>query len=637
MTDAEQPLSLLNADLSPSSSLLANLRQELMRHPPFAQMQAGDVDFFLSHARQNYFAPEEILIEPDSGPVKELFFIRQGAVIGERGLAELSGGAFHYEPGELFPVSAALAQRAVTASYRAVADTFVLALPLASMHALAVMSPPFADFLNRRILKFLDLSRRALQVAYASQALAEQSLETPLGDVARQAPVTCPPDTPLREALGRMHQQRIGSMLVADEAGRPLGILTRYDILGRVTLAALPLDTPISQAMVQPVLTLSHEHTALDAAILMSKHGIRHVPVTRGGVAVGVVSERDLFAMQRLSLKQVSTSIRSAADVEMLKIVAQDIRRFAHSLLGQGVHARQLTALISHLNDVLTLRLLEIKAGEHGIDLSRLCWLALGSEGRSEQTIATDQDNALILPDDTTPAQREAALRFARDVNVALDACGYPLCRGGIMAGEPACCLTLHQWRERFARWIEHGAPEDLLNASIYFDFRPLAGDARLADSLRQEVSESARRAPRFIKQLATNALMHSPPLNWTGSIAVDDGGMIDLKLQGAAIFVDVARIYSLSRGVTATNTRERLDAVGTLLGLAPSEYQAWVSGFEFLQTLRLRVQLEGTASPQQPNHLKVDRLNDIDRRILRESFRVARSLQQRLQLDYER
>lgn len=637
MTDAEQPLSLLNADLSPSSSLLANLRQELMRHPPFAQMQAGDVDFFLSHARQNYFAPEEILIEPDSGPVKELFFIRQGAVIGERGLAELSGGAFHYEPGELFPVSAALAQRAVTASYRAVADTFVLALPLASMHALAVMSPPFADFLNRRILKFLDLSRRALQVAYASQALAEQSLETPLGDVARQAPVTCPPDTPLREALSRMHQQRIGSMLVADEAGRPLGILTRYDILGRVTLAALPLDTPISQAMVQPVLTLSHEHTALDAALLMSKHGIRHVPVTRGGVAVGVVSERDLFAMQRLSLKQVSTSIRSAADVEMLKIVAQDIRRFAHSLLGQGVHARQLTALISHLNDVLTLRLLEIKAQAHGIDLSRLCWLALGSEGRSEQTIATDQDNALILPDDTTPAQREAALRFARDVNVALDACGYPLCRGGIMAGEPACCLTLHQWRERFARWIEHGAPEDLLNASIYFDFRPLAGDARLADSLRQEVSESARRAPRFIKQLATNALMHSPPLNWTGSIAVDDGGMIDLKLQGAAIFVDVARIYSLSRGVTATNTRERLDAVGTLLGLAPSEYQAWVSGFEFLQTLRLRVQLEGTASPQQPNHLKVDRLNDIDRRILRESFRVARSLQQRLQLDYER
>jgi CBS domain-containing protein len=637
VTDAAQPLASLNADLSPSSSLLTNLRQELMRHPPFAQMQAGDVDFFLSHSRENYYAPGETLIEPDSGLVEQLFFIRQGAVIGERGLAELSGGAFHYEPGELFPVSAAVAKRAVTASYRAVADTFVLALPLQAMQALALLSPAFADFLNRRILKFLDLSRRALQVAYASQALAEQSLETPLGNVARLAPVSCLPDTLLRDALAQMHQQRIGSMLVTDAALRPLGILTRYDILGRVTLAGLPLETPVARVMTQPVYTLTHQHSALDAALLMSQHGIRHVPVTRDGVAIGMVSERDLFAMQRLSLKQVSTSIRAAADVDMLKMVAQDIRRFAHSLLGQGVHARQLTALISHLNDVLTARLLALKAEVHGVDLSRMCWLALGSEGRSEQTIATDQDNALILPDDSTPEQHAAALRFARDVNLALDACGYPLCRGGIMAGESACCLTLRQWRERFAHWIEHGAPHDLLNASIYFDFRALAGDSALAHELRLEVTESARRAPRFIKQLAVNALLRSAPLNWTGSLAVDDAGLIDLKLQGAAIFVDVARIYSLSHGLAVTNTRERLQALGPLLGLAAPEYEAWVSGFEFLQTLRLRIQLEGTAAPQQPNHLKVASLNDIDRRILRESFRVARSLQQRLQLDFDR
>ena len=637
MTDAAQPLASLNADLSPSSSLLTNLRQELMRHPPFAQMQAGDVDFFLSHSRENYYAPGETLIEPDSGLVEQLFFIRQGAVIGERGLAELSGGAFHYEPGELFPVSAAVAKRAVTASYRAVADTFVLALPLQAMQELALLSPPFADFLNRRILKFLDLSRRALQVAYASQALAEQSLETPLGEVARQAPSSCLPGTLLRDALAQMHQQRIGSMLVTDAAMRPLGILTRYDILGRVTLAGLPLETPIARVMTQPVHTLTHQHTALDAALLMSQHGIRHVPVTRDGVAIGMVSERDLFAMQRLSLKQVSTSIRAAADVDMLKMVAQDIRRFAHSLLGQGVHARQLTALISHLNDVLTARLLALKAEVHDVDLSRMCWLALGSEGRCEQTIATDQDNALILPDDSTPEQREAALRFARDVNLALDACGYPLCRGGIMAGEPACCMTLREWRERFAHWIEHGAPHDLLAASIYFDFRALAGDSALAHGLRLEVTEAARRAPRFIKQLAVNALLRSAPLNWTGSLAVDDAGLIDLKLQGAAIFVDVARIYSLSHGLAVTNTRERLEALGPLLGLAAPEYEAWVSGFEFLQTLRLRIQLEGTAAPQQPNHLKVASLNDIDRRILRESFRVARSLQQRLQLDFDR
>ncbi len=631
--DADAPA----AATSPSGSLMASLRQGLAAHPPFAQMDDASLDSFITQSRQRYYAPGDVLVEPASGVVSEIFFIRQGAVTGLRGMADLSGGAFQYEAGDLFPVGAAVAQRAVTASYRAAQDTFVLALPVAAMRTLAGRSAAFADFLNGRVLQFLELSRKALQVAYSSQALAEQSLETPLGSLARSAPATCGPDTSLREVLQTMHTRRIGSMLVTDDLQRPLGILTRYDVLGRVTLAGVPLDAPVSQVMVQPVHCLSTEHTAQDAALLMSAHGIRHVPVTRGAVAVGMVSERDLFAMQRLSLKQVSTSVRAAPDVATLRLVAQDIRRFARSLVGQGVQARQLTALISHLNDVLTQRLLELLAVRHGVDLSRLCWIALGSEGRAEQTVATDQDNALILPDDAPPAQREEARAFGRAVNLALDECGYPLCRGGIMAGEPGCCLTLRQWRERFAHWIEHGAPEDLLNASIYFDFRPLAGDARLAQALRAEVVDSARRTPRFLKQMALNAVGHGAPLNWLGGIDIDGEGAVDLKLQGTALFVDVARLYALAHGVQATGTRERLDAVGGLLGLAPHEYGAWAGAFEFLQMLRLRVQLEDGADATQPNRLVVASLNDIDRRMLKESFRIARTLQQRLRLDYER
>ena len=528
---------------SPSPSLLANLRAELSRVPPFAQMDAQALDFFLTRSEQRYYAPDEVITTPDDGPVRELFFIRSGAVVGERGSGDARTSAFEYERGDLFPVSAAVAQRAVTARYKAVQDTFVLVLPVAAMRDLSARSAPFADFLNRRIQKFLELSRRELQVAYSSQTLAEQSLETPLGTLATRAPVACRPDTPLREALSTMHARRIGSVLVTDEAGHPLGILTRYDVLGRVLLAGVPLDAPMSQVMVQPVRSLTTEHTAQDAALLMSRHGIRHVPVTRDGVAVGIVSERDLFAMQRLSLKQVSTGIRAAQDVESLRLTALEIRRFAHNLLSQGVQARQLTALISHLNDVLTERLLQVLAAQHGVELSRICWLALGSEGRSEQTIATDQDNALILPDDATPAFAEQVRLFARAVNLALDQCGYPLCKGGIMAGEQGGAVTLREWRERFAAWIDHGAPQDLLNASIYFDFRCLAGDASLAEALRSEVVEAARRTPRFLKQMALNALQHGAPLNWLGSIDTDDQGTVDLKLQGTAIFVDAARL----------------------------------------------------------------------------------------------
>jgi len=147
------------------------------------------------------------------------FFIRQGAVSAVRGIAELSGGAFAYEAGDLFPLSAAVARRAVTATYSAAADTFVLALPGAAMWQLAQRSPPFADFLNRRIAQFLELSRRALQVAYSSQALAEQSLETPLGELIKRAPVSCSASTPLQEALAQMHRGRIGS-----SAGARMGL-----------------------------------------------------------------------------------------------------------------------------------------------------------------------------------------------------------------------------------------------------------------------------------------------------------------------------------------------------------------------------------------------------------------------------
>ena len=448
----------------------------------------------------------------------------------------------------------------------------------------------------------------------------------------------CLPETPLREALQTMHDRHIGSMLVIDAEGRLQGIFTRHDVLGVVVQPRIDLDVPIAQVMHAPVRSLSHEHTAQDAALLMSQYAIRHVPVTRDGRVIGMVSERDLFALQRASLQQVSARIHGAADVAALQVAAQDIRELARSLLVQGVQSRQLTQLISHLNDLLTQRLLKIRAKEAGIDLQRLCWLALGSEGRGEQTISTDQDNALIVPDDTDDATLEAVRAWAASVNQALDACGYPLCKGGIMAGEAACCLRRSDWLARFERWIDQGSPEDLLHASIYFDLRAIAGNESLAEPLIARVHERVKATPRFLHQLAVNALSHRAPLNWLGQIETGDDGSLDLKLQGTALFVDAARIFGLAHGVAGNSTRDRLEGTGKAIGLQPKEYDSWVGAFEFLQSLRLRVQLEPeVARSDTPNRLELASLSDIDRRILANCFRVARSLQQRLELDFAR
>lgn len=627
-------------DTTPATNLLDQIGAELSRHPPFAQMKPEHVRQFVAAAREAYYAPNEIVLEPAMGPVTELHLLRQGRITGRRGVAALAG-SLQYEPGDLFPVGAMLGARPVTSTYTANDDCFCLRVPADAVRALAQASAPFAHFLERRALHFFELAQQAMRQTYASEVLHEQSLEAPLSSLPRKSPLACAADASLQQALAQMHERRVGSVVVVDAQRVPQGILTRHDILGRVTLPALPLTTPIAQVMSTPVHVLDSADSLQAAALLMSRHGVRHVPVCEGGALVNIVSERDLFALQRLSLKGLSTRIRAAQDLLTLQRAAVDIRRFARNLLGQGVQARQLTELISHLNDVLTQTLVEMLAREHGVDLQRACWLAFGSEGRGEQTIATDQDNGLVFASVDPGADRPAWLRFARAVNDALDACGYPLCKGNVMASNPDCCRSVDEWLDRFAQWIERGIPEDLLAASIYFDLRPIAGRLDLARPLRDMLLQAPARVPRFIKQMADNALANRAPLDWLGALDTrnaDGHEWLDLKMRGTALFVDAARLYALAHGLDASSTRARLIGVAKVLQVPAGEGDSWVAAFEFLQMLRLRAQLDGDGDPERPpNDIDVARLNPIDRRVLKESVRVVRSLQQRIELDYQR
>ena len=632
--------------MTPSPSLLKNLQAELRAHPPFGAMRVDSVQTLIAAARQTYHAPGETLLEPGGGVVQRLWWVRRGAVSGFSAASSPgAGGDFHLEAGQMFPVAAWLGERAVTSRYVAVDDLFCLEFDADLVRRVMAADPALADYMQRQVEHLLLLSRQALQASYASRVLAEQSFEAPLSTLARRTPVTVAPDAPLARGLQAMQRQQVGSVLVVDGDGGVLGILTRHDLLSRVVLREPPPDihhTPMREFMTHPVHSLDIGARVHDAALLMSRQGIRHLPLTEHGRVVGVVSERDLFALQRLSLQQLSAALESAPDAAALVALGPKIREFARALLAQGLAAASLTDLVSHLNDLLTRRLVTLLAAAAGLDLARACWLAFGSEGRGEQTIATDQDNGLVLADEVDDAERAAWLEMASEANRLLDAAGYPLCKGGIMAGNAACCLRQHEWSARFAQWMEHGEPEDLLNASIYFDLRPLAGNAGLAAPLRTQVGERAAALPRFIRQLAENSLHLRPALNWHGGIdAVPEGAAawVDLKLRGTAIYVDSARLFALAHGVAEVGTCARLRAAGAALGVGERERETWVGGFEVLQMLRLRVQIERGAAPPDtnPNRVDVHTLNDIDRRLLKEALRVARSLQQRITLDWIR
>jgi CBS domain-containing protein len=639
----------MSAKSTPSSTVLAAIRHVLLPHEPFSSMSAGDLDRIGRAAKLRYFAPGEVILSPGNERPSHCFIVRQGVVRGERPNASGDPTAlWELDAGDMFPLGALLATRGVSSIYRSLEDTFVLAFPAEVFDKLIAVSAPFQDFCTRRLAHLLDISRARFQAEYASAVTEQRGLATPLGALVRNEPITVAPTTPLAAALQLMEDRRIGSLPVVDDARRPAGIFTRQDVIGRIVLPGVGLGEPISAVMTVPVITLPMHATAGDAAVAMARRGIRHVVLVDGaGAVAGVVSERDLFGLQRLSVRELASSIRRARDLQALVQCAADVRALSYALVAQGVASGQLTRMISSLNDQLVARLLDVTAPRHDLSGVTLCWIGMGSEGRSEQTIATDQDNGLIfVPNDPGAAPdaiRERLLPFAREVNEGLDALGYPLCKGGVMAMNPKWCASLDEWRAAFFGWIDRGDPQSLLEANIFFDFRTLWGEAGIAEALRVDIAGRAKGNPRFLKQMSDNALTVRPPLNWMGEIAAkeDDRGVagIDLKASGTAAFVDAARILALASGVTATNTVERMQAASAAKGIAEAEVNAWADAFEYLQFLRLRTQHRRASAllpaSGNPNLVPLDDLSELDRRILKEALRQCRKLQQRLEVDY--
>jgi len=436
-----------------------------------------------------------------------------------------------------------------------------------------------------------------------------------------------------------MREHSIGSMIVVNKANEPIGILTLRDVVDRVALVPGALDARIEQYMTANPVTLPVQDTAYAAALAMVRHGVRHIMLVDGGKLAGLVSERDLFGLQSTGVRYLSAEIKGAKDHSAVSRFGGDIRDLACRMVTQGVAVGPLTAFIASLNDLLTERIVELEFGAAGLRGTLWCWVVMGSEGRSEQTLLTDQDNGLIFdaaPGQETEEARTLLLPVARRVNQALDRAGYRLCPGDIMAGNPQWCLSLDEWRIRFARWIDSGSPEALLHGAIFFDLRALTGELALGRELRGWLAAHAPRNPRFLHQMAGNALLNRAPLNWFGGFRTGADGRLDLKLNGATPFVDAARIFSLAFGIDECNTERRLRAAAPALKLPAAELEAWIAAFHHIQGQRLRRQAECLAQGLAPdNRVDLRALNDFDRAVLRDALQRTRALQRRVALDY--
>ncbi len=624
-----------------ANSLIQATVEHLSQFAPFDQMAREDLLWMARKLTLGYFAKGEVILSPGQTDPLPFLIIKQGIVQGEQGIAQTQEDSAWLElhEGECFPLGALLADRPVTSVYRASSDVFCYALPAGDFLQLTRLSAAFHDFCTRRIANLLEQSKHLIQAGYSKASSEQQSMSSSLASVIRREPVTCAPDTSIRQALQRMEDHGVGAM-VAVESLVPKGILTLHDVLSRVALAGMDLDEPVIRIMSTNLITLPPHAAAHEAALAMAKQGIRHVLVTDSGRLTGVISEKDLFSLQRVGLSRISTAIRHAPDLALLKQCARDIQQLARNMLAQGVAAEQLTQIITTLNDLLTTRIIELELRESPARGIEFCWLALGSEGRFEQTLNTDQDNGIIfaLKDNQDPAAlRAVLLPFAKRINLALAECGFPLCGGDVMASNPKWCLSLDEWQTTFDKWIYHGGPMDLLHSTIFFDFRPLYGATHLGTALREWLQAAAPQNSRFLHQLAVNALRNRPPLGMVRDFVTGDDHTIDLKMNGITPFVDAARIFSLATGGTHTNTLQRLREIALPLNISTRDVDAYCQAFLFIQLLRLRLHhVQSEQGTTLTNRVDPDTLNNLDQRILKEAFRQARKLQTKLGLDYQ-
>ena len=623
-----------------SSSLVNGLVEQLVTVVPFSEMDKESVELFIKNCDEQYYEPNEIIIEPNAGVPQCLYLIRQGSVSGKRDQQHGASIYFELDAGEMFSIGSVLTSRPVSTVYRSIGDTFCLQFPVKKLTDFGIQSPRFIDYLKGSFQTILHKSQEDLRQHFAAKAAETQLHQNTLESLVTREPVSVLPQTTLREALITMDEMRIGSILVIDESKRLQGILTRHDLLKRVVLAEKDLSVAISEVMTSDIKTLEASDTVEMAGHLMMQASIRHLPIVKDAQVVGLISERDLFSFQRFSVSNISAAIHGAKNIQALVRAAEHIRQYSKNLLSQGVTGNRLTSLVSYLNDLLTSRLITMTASEFNVEADQFCWLALGSEGREEQTISTDQDNALILADGVSDAAMQHYLHFARQVNEGLDQCGFPLCKGNVMASNPKYCRRQTDWIKRCAGWIEAGSPQDLLDASIFFDFRPISGNASLALGVSDYVSMAAAATPRFVALLATNAMNWKVPLTMFGgldTVAVDGKQVLDFKLNGTALVVDFARIYALANNITVRNTRERLEAISRLPRFGQTKVEDWVSTFEFLQTMRLKAQIDSEGQNTNPNALDTAKLSSVDKVILKAAFNISKTMQQRLKLDYVR
>lgn len=603
---------------------LAQVRDFLAEHEPFRDLPEAVLNGLPARMVSRYYRRGTVLV--GYGELNNfLFILRSGSVdiLDSQGtLVERT------DVGESFGISSVMTGGPSAYKLMAHTDCLCLLLPSEEFNELMATSPSLNRFYLGQQAGRIRVAIESVRAHDAGSAI----LRTRVRDIVRSAPITIAPDADVAAAARLMTQRRVSALMVIDD-GALVGILTDRDLRAKVVAEQRPPSEPVSAVMTPDPIAVSPDTLAFEVLVQMTQRGFHHLPVIDGDHLLGMVTAGDLMRLEQANPSYLVGLIEGQTTVAGLAAAAARLPEIVTVAAQQDATAADVARVVTATIDALTRRLIAMAEDELGLAPAGYCWVGVGSQGRLEAGVQSDQDNALVLAKDPTPTEAEWFGRFAEFVVAGLEACGFERCPGGMTAANPEWRQSVRGWESSFARWINTPEPDAMLHAQTFMDMRPVHGDRELAERVHNAAVALVPGSQRFQAYLGKQALRFEPPIGFFRDFVLEGPGdhtnALDLKSGGVTPIVQLARLFALAAGSGVLSTGDRLKVAAESGALSPENAANLGDAFEFINYVRLQHQVRQLADGDRvDNYIDPSSLSPFERGHLKDAFAIVRSMQ---------
>ncbi|WP_172565125.1 DUF294 nucleotidyltransferase-like domain-containing protein [Vibrio navarrensis] len=599
-----------------------------MQSPPFDRLSEGQQALLRSSLDVAYYRTRDIVL-PAGQPSDYLHILIKGAV--EERSADHQEVFAHYANDDMFDVRA-LFEATVRHHYVALEDTLSYLLPKALFLELYNENGQFAAYFDNNLAKRQEL----IEAAQQQQNLAEFIL-TKVDKAIYHPAMILPPEMPINQVTKTLKENGIDAALVKlhdddprclkQPSAHPYAIVTRTNMLHSVMLEDKPLDTPVGEIATFPVCHVDNGDFLFNAMITMTRNRMKRLMVCDGHQAVGMLDMTQILSAFSTHSHVLTLSIARASSVEELALASNKQRQLVESLLKNGIRTRFIMELISAVNEQIIEKAFELVVPPALHD--HCCLIVLGSEGRGEQILKTDQDNALILKDGL---EWQLCGEVMQQLTHTLQQLGYPLCPGNVMVNNPKWVRSQTQWKKTLADWVKAAKPEQVMDIAIMADAHAVAGNKSLLVPVKAHLCQLMADQELILTEFTRPALSFSVPLTLFGNVKADKSGL-DIKQGGIFPIVHGIRALTLEYALSENNTFDRIEALVKRKVLEQTTADNLSEALKLFFKLRLAQQLSEQHSN---NKISLKLLDRTERDLLRHSLHVVKKFKQWLGYHYQ-